>query len=122
MLLRWFVLVVTVGLLAAPPPAGAVRVRARFPAVVTTGALVRVPGRVSGSLQVRLEQRVRGRWQRRAAGRHFPLRWRAPRAAGVAGGRGVAPRGRRGAGAPGGGGGGPWAARGVLAPPRRGGR
>src|SRR4051812_12958486 len=102
MLLRWFVLVVTVGLLAAPPPAGAVRVRARFPAVVTTGALVRVPGRVSGSLQVRLEQRVRGGWVRRGAGRHFPLRWRAPRAAGVAGVRVVALRGRRVAGYTGG--------------------
>src|SRR2546423_10267321 len=95
MLLRWFLFVVTVGLLAAPPPAAAVRVRARFPAVVTTGALVRVPGRVSGSEAVRLEQRVRGRWIARGGGPRFPLRWRAPRAAGVARLRAVAVRRRR---------------------------
>src|SRR3954470_5546213 len=94
MLLRWFPFLVTVGLLAAPPPADAVRVRARFPAVVTTGSLVRVPGRVSGGSRVRLEQQVRGRWAPRGGGRRFPLR---RRAAPSAGGGGVG-RARRSAG------------------------
>src|SRR4051812_2185773 len=48
MLLRWFLCVVTVGLAAAAPPADAVRVRARFPALVLTGARVRVAGRGGG--------------------------------------------------------------------------
>jgi hypothetical protein len=94
MLLRWIlvvVTVVTVALLAAPPPAGAVRVRARLPAAVTTGALVRVPGRVSGRSSVRLERRRGARgWEAVAAGSRFPLRWRAPGRPGVARLRAVA--------------------------------
>ena len=87
MLLRWSLFVVTVGLLAAAPPAAAVRVRARFPAVVTTGALVRVPGRVSGSSQVRIEQRVRGRrllpaWPGCASWPFAEGEWRGPRGLG----------------------------------------
>src|SRR4051794_41204158 len=100
MLLRWFVLVVTVGLLAAPPPAGAVRVRARFPAVVTTGALVRVPGRVSGSLQVRLEQRGRGRWVRRGARGALSPRGGGPPGGRGGGGGGLGPLRKGGGGAP----------------------
>src|SRR3954454_1608479 len=84
MLLRWFLCVVTVGLMAAAPPADAVRVRARFPAVALTGARIRVPGRVAGARVVRLERRSGGRWARLGRWRRFPLRWRAPRSAGVA--------------------------------------
>src|SRR4051795_2826538 len=95
MLLRRFLFVITVGLLAPPPPAVAAGVRARFPAVVIASSSVRVPGRVSGSFQARVEQRVRGRWASRGRARRFPLRWRAPRAAGVVRLRVVAVRGRR---------------------------
>jgi hypothetical protein len=84
MVLRWFIAFVTVGLLAVPPPAGAARVRARFPAVAIAGRAVSVPGRVSGAPLVRLERRVHGRWASAGGGRRFPLRWRAPRSAGVA--------------------------------------
>src|SRR3954447_6098419 len=83
MLLRWFLFVVTIGLLAAPPPADAVLVRARLPAVALTGARIRVPGRVSGTVAVRLERRAGRRWARAGGRRRFPLMWRAPRAAGL---------------------------------------
>src|SRR5436190_4187862 len=84
MVRRLLIVVVTLGLLAAPPPAGAARMRARLPAVVTTGERVRVPGRVVGAPFARLERRVHGRWAPVGGGHRFPLRWRAPRAAGVA--------------------------------------
>jgi hypothetical protein len=83
MVLRWFIVAVTVGLLAVPLPAGAARVRARLPVVVTTGAVVKLPGRVSGARFVRLEHTVHGRWAPAGAGRRFPLRWQAPGTAGV---------------------------------------
>jgi hypothetical protein len=83
MVSRWFIVVVTLGLLAAPPSAAAVRLRARLPAVVTTSAVVRVPGRAVRGARVRLQQVIRGRWRSLPAGSRFPLRWRAPRRAGV---------------------------------------
>jgi hypothetical protein len=95
MVLRWFIVAVTLGLLAVPPCEGAVRVRARLPDLVTTGAVVRVPGRVSGASRLRLERRGRGRWLSAGFRRRFPLRWRAPREAGVVRLRVAALRGRR---------------------------
>ena len=96
MVSRWVIAVVTLGLLAAPPPARAALVRARLPAVATTGALVSVPGRASRGARIRLLQAQRGRWRwYGAVRRRFPLRWRAPRTAGVVRLRVVVLRGGR---------------------------
>jgi hypothetical protein len=89
MVLRRLILLMPLGLLGAPPPADAARLRvvARFPPVVTVGAQVRVWGRLVGGrgARLRLERRIAGRWAGQGGSRRrFPLLWRAPRMAGIA--------------------------------------